>query len=212
MKNKQIIISFILGIILSIGTVYAANINTSNEFSYDNSRSNLISTNIKDSIDELYKMKVTDKVLLDKYKELVGTPTNYIFDGTNKPTTSSKTTPPEGKRVYLALYEPGKYGLCIKREDVEHCFVFGNAKEESLYMKEVFSDVEGYEGTIEGRIKATIYDAEDFECKINEEYGVLTCFDKTKYEIDNETYNDYCDLYGNESMECSSIVSSKVQI
>mgnify|MGYP004469642067 CR=1 FL=1 len=59
-KNKRFLLGFLLGILISSGSVYAASI-ISKDVSYDNSNSKLTSTNVQGAIDELYKT-ATDKV------------------------------------------------------------------------------------------------------------------------------------------------------
>ena len=59
-NNKKIFIGMLISVLISGGSVYAANILSKN-ISYDNSSSKLSSTNVQDAIDELYKA-ATDKV------------------------------------------------------------------------------------------------------------------------------------------------------
>ena len=58
--NKKNILTILICILLSFGSVYAANI-LSKDVSYDNSSSKLTSTNVQGAIDEVYKT-ATDKV------------------------------------------------------------------------------------------------------------------------------------------------------
>ena len=59
-KNKRFLLGFLLGILISSGSVYAASI-ISKDVSYDNSNSKLTSTNVQGAIDEVYKT-ATDKI------------------------------------------------------------------------------------------------------------------------------------------------------
>lgn len=52
--NIKTVVSFILGIIISGVTVYAATIIASNQVGYDNTSSGMSATNVQDAIDELY--------------------------------------------------------------------------------------------------------------------------------------------------------------
>ena len=53
--NIKTVVAFILGVIVSGTTVYAATILfASNEVSYDNTRSGMSVTNVQDALDELY--------------------------------------------------------------------------------------------------------------------------------------------------------------
>ena len=128
-------------------------------------------TNVQDALDELYTKANSDMVplWLKKYKTFADTPTNYIFDGTNKPTTASPTTPPSGKNVYLGLYADYQYGVCIKRNGTQHCFRYNNWIAESKHVQEVFSDISCYVDS--SRVRC---DASDFRCGVDS-YGYVSC-------------------------------------
>ena len=130
----------------------------STDVRYDNSNSGLSSTNVKD---ELYEKANSDSFWLKKYKTWAGTPTNYIFDGMNAPTTSSPTTPPSGKNVYLGLYADNQYGVCIKRNGTQHCFRYNNWIAESKHIQEVFSD-----GSCDVFSSTVNCYASDFRCSV----------------------------------------------
>ncbi len=53
-QNAKVITAFVLGAILTGGTVYAATVLPSSQVGYDNSTSGLASTNVQDALDELY--------------------------------------------------------------------------------------------------------------------------------------------------------------
>ena len=101
----------------------------------------------------------------------MGTPTNYIFDGPNKPTTTSSTTPPSGKNVYLGLYADSQYGVCIKRNGTQHCFRYNNWVAEAKHVQEVFSDISCGVGSDSVRC-----DASDCSCYVNSA-GYVRCTD-----------------------------------
>ena len=52
-KNYKLLIAFLLGLIVSGTTVYAAILHNSNEVSYNNRTSGLSSTTVQDAIDEI---------------------------------------------------------------------------------------------------------------------------------------------------------------
>ena len=59
---KKVIISFILGIVLS-GTVVYAYVFYAQDISYDNTNSNISANNVQDAIDKLYEIASSDKYL-----------------------------------------------------------------------------------------------------------------------------------------------------
>ncbi len=191
MINKKIITSFILGLLLSVGSVFATNILSSETFTYDNSTSKLTSTNIQTAIDELYNNKVTREYFLEKYKAFVGTPTNYNFDATNKPTTSSPTTPPEGKVVYAALYEDGSYGICIRINEAEECFKPNNYIAEKEHLKSLLTESNFYNHFYSDAVSCDIYDTGEIHCEDNNARKV------TQYR----TEWDYCQV-GADYVKC----------
>ena len=136
-------------------------------------------------------MCATVQCALDElYGRIVGfpKPTNYIFDGTNPPTTSSPTTPPSGKNVYLGLYVDGEYGVCIKRNGIEHCFKANNWEIEYNHIQQVFSDI--------GCGDASSYVsclASDFNCNVNSD-GDVDCDDNSDYL--------HCQLNSNGEVDC----------
>ena len=147
-KNTKVIIAFIVGIIISGTTVYAATTLLSQSVYYNNSTSGATSTNVQGAIDELYTRANT----WINPNNNMGTPQYYAF-GTYKgwctdtscnsyanfPTTA--TTPPSGKNVYAAKYADGQYGVCIKRNGTQHCFRGRNWAYELQHVQKVFSDV-----------------------------------------------------------------------
>lgn len=135
-KNGKLYIIgiIIVGIAIGLTTVVADTIINSTSIAYK-------TTTVKAALDELYEKANSDSFWLKKYKTWAGTPTNYILSGSDKPTTSSPTTPPSGKNVYLGLYADGQYGVCIKRNGTQHCFRYNNWIAEAKHVQEVFSDI-----------------------------------------------------------------------
>ena len=155
--NIKTVVVFILGLIIG-GSVYAATILfQSNIVGYNNAISGLSATNVQDALDELYD-KANSCVNINN----MGTPTNYINYGSNKPTTSSPTIPPSGKNIYVGLYEDGQYGVCIKRNGTQHCFRYNNWIAESKHVQKVFSDISC---TVSSNY--TNCDASDFFCGVS---------------------------------------------
>lgn len=188
--NIKFILGIILGIVLSGTTVYAATILfNADAVGFDNSGTTLNSANVQDALDELYTKADSDYFFIKKYKTLSGTPANYIFDGANPPTTSSPTTPPSGKNVYLGLYSDGQYGVCIMRNNTQYCFRHNNWLAESKYIQEVFSDVSC--GDIGTNIGCR---ASDFYCYAYSN-GRVGCLDRVT--------NEECTVYASSGVGCS---------
>lgn len=165
--NLKLVIGIIIGATISGVTVYAATVIASSNVSYSNTTSGLSATNVQSAIDELYT-KASTWINPNN----MGTPTNYIFDGSNKPTTSSPTTPPSGKNVYLGLYADSQYGVCIKRNGTQHCFRYNNWMAEKEHIQKVFSDVSC-------DVDSSFVDctASDFDCFLFS-YGGVGCYDR----------------------------------
>ena len=188
--NIKIVVAFILGAIISGTGVYAAILYASSDVGYDNTSSGMTATNVQDALDELYTKANSDSFWLKKYETFAGRPTNYIFNGTNAPTTSSSTTPPSGKNVYLGLYADNQYGVCIKRNGTEHCFRYNNWIAESKHIQEVFSDISCT--LTANRVHCNA--ASDFSCAINAN-GNIGCTDLGT--------NEDCRVYGGGSLQCT---------
>ena len=141
-SNFCVFVGIVIGLILSTTIAYAAIIVINGEqVTYDNTNTSLSSTNIQDALNELYSSALSEDYLLNKYKTLSGTPTNYLFSGKNLPTTESPTSPPNDKHVYLGLYSDGQLGVCIERNSAQHCFRSKNFIAEVMHVKNVFSDI-----------------------------------------------------------------------
>ena len=197
-KNTKVIIAFIVGIIISGTTVYAATTLLSQSVYYNNSTSGATSTNVQGALDELYTRANT----WINPNNNMGTPQYYAFGqykgwctstGTNCsslpdfPTTS--TTPPSGKNVYAAKYEDGGYGVCINRNGTQHCFRGRNWAYELQHVQKVFSDVSCIVSS------STVHCfASDFGCRVYSN-GYVYCVD---YGADAR-----CDVYSDGRVRCS---------
>lgn len=146
-SNIKLIIGILIGMVLSITTVYAATILfASSQVSYDNTSSGMSATNVQDALDELYTKANT---WIDP---------SYI-DFTTLATNTNKTI--------LA----SKNGICIKRNNKVSCFKIKNWATEQTHIQKVFSDVScsvdsSYVGC----------DASDFFCSVDSG-GSVVCLD-----------------------------------
>lgn len=197
-SNIKLIIGILIGMVLSITTVYAATILfASNQVSYDNTTSGLSSTNVQGAIDELYTRANTWINPNNNF----GTPQYYAF-GTYKgwcsssdtgcnslsdfPTTS--TSAPSGKNVYAAKYADGGYGVCINRNGTPHCFRGRNWIAEAQHVQKVFSDI-----SCDVASSCVDCGASDFYCRVDSS-GYVVCLD---YGADA-----YCYVDDAGSVEC----------
>ena len=88
----KLIISFMLGIIVSSITVYsAANIIASKKISYNNAQSNLQASNVQDAIDELYNNATNYEMLKDDMLNTIY-PVGSIYISTSLSTTAQVAT------------------------------------------------------------------------------------------------------------------------
>lgn len=181
-NNYKLLIGIIIGGILfgSIG-VYAATIAASSVSYTSNGQST-----VNGALDDLYT-RASKWVNPND----MGTPTNYIFDGGNKPTTSSPTTPPSGKNIYLGLYADNQYGVCINRNGTQHCFRYNNWIAESKHIQEVFSESNDRCRVYSSNVNCY---ASDFDCRVNSN-GFVECIDLGTFEC--------CDVIGDGSVKCS---------
>ena len=191
-SNFRIFVGIIIGLIFSTTIAYAAIIVINGEqVTYDNTNTSLSSTNIQDALNELYSSVLSENYLLNKYKTLSGTPTNYINNGKNLPTTESPTTPPTNKRIYLGLYSDGQLGVCIERNSVQHCFRSKNFIAEVMHVKEVFSDIQCYFVSYDNTEYCL---ASDFSCIVRANGSV--------YCRDHNDINGDCVIQADGSVKC----------
>ena len=192
-KNVKLVIGIIIGLIITGTTVYATILFASNQVGYNNTSSELISTDVQGALDELYTIATTWINPNDNF----GTPQYYATTGKYKgwcsstdtycssfaafPTTS--TTPPSGKNVYAAKYADGGYGVCIKRNGTEHCFRGRNWIAEAQHVQKVFSGISCNVGS-----SGVYCIASDFRCYVDS-IGYVYCHDSgTNADC---TVNDY---------------------
>ena len=187
-KNKMIL-GIIIGISLTSTIVYAAYVQAS-DISFT-SQTGLTSANVQNAIDEINEEVNTMKNTYLNTNDM-GTPTHYIFDGSNKPTTSSPSTPPSGKNVYLGLWSDKQIGVCIKRNGTENCFRANNYKAEYKHIRDVFSDVSC--SVTQNYIKCS---ASDFSCYVYPS-GRVSC---TEYS--SGVAGGSCDANGDGTVSCS---------
>ena len=191
-NNYKLLIGIIIGVILSGVGVYAATIlYNSHAVGFDNTCSGMIATNVQDALDELYEKAYADAPWLKQYKIWADAPTNYIFDGSNPPTSSSPYTPPTGKNVYAGLYYDGQYGVCIKRNGTQHCFRYNNWIAESKHVQEVFSGANDSCSINSNEVDCL---ASDFRCSVYS-YGFVRC--------DDYGTNEYCYVLGDGTVYCT---------
>ena len=183
-NRVKIIIAFILGALISGGTVYAAYLYEADEVSYSNTTSGATTTNVQDALDELYTKSNT----WINPNNIFGTPEYYAF-GTYKgwcsstdtncnsysdfPTTSTEEDPPTGKNVYAGKYSDGGYGICINRNGTEHCFRGRNWIAEAQHVQKVFSGANDRCRFYSSNVDC---DGDDFNCVVNSS-GRVSCGD-----------------------------------
>lgn len=110
-NNIKVIIAFVVGVIISGGTVYAATILAANQVGYDNTTSGITSTNVQGALDELYTRANT---WID--------PSTIQTNATGKIFASSK-------------------GIVIRRNGATHFIKANNWAEEQTHIQQVFSDI-----------------------------------------------------------------------
>ena len=149
--NIKTVVAFILGIIISGTTVYAATILfNSNQVGYDNTSSGMSATNVQDALDELYTKANT-----------------WINPSYIDFTTLAKNT----NKTILA----SKNGICIKRNNKVSCFKVNNWSEEQNHIQQVFSDVSCFVTSSNVNCSAS-----DFRCGVGSDGGV-NCYDDSGY-------------------------------
>ena len=193
---KNNIIGFIIGVIISGATVYAATV-ASSSVSYSNTNSGSSATTVKAALDELYTRANTWINPNNNF----GTPQYYAFgiykgwcsfidtncnSYSDFPTTS--TTPPSGKNVYAAKYADGGYGVCIKRNGTEHCFRGRNWIAEAQHIQKVFSDIRC------DVLSSKVVCSTSFSCNVNSN-GNVNCNDNSD--------NSNCNVNSDGSVNCN---------
>ena len=115
-KLKSFILGFLIVLIISITVTYAGTIITSEEISYDNSKSNLSSTNVKDAVDEIYDKTFTKKKIIAY---------TYSETGSNKCINGEEKTCQETK-----CYENKTAGSCVQGTIIKY---YVNATEQKVF-------------------------------------------------------------------------------
>ena len=129
-KNVKILLAFVLGILVSGVTVYAATVIGASEVSYTDNN-NLGESTVQGAIDKLYTMAANSSS--------GGGKDNTIYFAFGTPTTSSTTDYTTlNKAVFIALNGNQK-SVCIKRNSKLHCFDNNNYLIEKDHMTQVFS-------------------------------------------------------------------------
>lgn len=131
----KLIVAFVFGLVVTSTLVYATTIlYSSDEVSYDNSLSGLVSTNVQGAIDELFtKANLCGSTSGDS----IYTPISYGFDYIDEYTSASEVP----HQVFLVKYRGlRKYGVCIEGGD---CFRYNNYDEEKIHIQKVFENLGG---------------------------------------------------------------------
>ena len=119
-KNKNnliVVIGFIVGIIISATGVYAATIiGKGSDLTYSNTSSGLSSTNIQDSLDELYKykknlnclegkicLKQKNSLALGDYVKMTPTKSSYTTDTSKTGYTKTQTINPQELNLWRVI-------------------------------------------------------------------------------------------------------------
>ncbi|MBO4245134.1 MAG: hypothetical protein J5892_00130 [Bacilli bacterium] len=167
-NNIKIVIGFILGGILFGGVTFtAASSGNASGVTYTTSGT---TTTVQAKIDELYG-KTSSWFDVNN----MSAPTNYLFDD-HAPDATSPLFPPEGKRVYLAYYPDGNIGVCIFKDNEQHCFRSIEWIAESKHLQSIFPSSEcHYEYGI------LVCDNNEAGCFIQND-GIVNCWDKIEYE------------------------------
>ena len=147
--NVKTVVAFIIGIVISGTSVYAATILfNSNQVGYDNTTSGMTSTNVQDALDELYT-KANRNITGDGVTN-VGFQTNAantVFANSN--------------------------GVCIVRKGKLSCFKTNNWSVEQTHIQQVFSDISCYVNS--SLVSCT---ASDFYCTVRSD-GAVGCYDSS---------------------------------
>ena len=113
-KNYKWIIGFVVGIVVSITTVYAVTyVGSGSDLTYDNSSSGLTSTNVQDALDELYKYKECPKnfvcikkkntLAVGDYVEMTPTKSSYTIDTSKTGYSSTQTINPQELNLWRVI-------------------------------------------------------------------------------------------------------------
>lgn len=205
-SNRKIVVSFLLGVILSGTTVYAAAIIASADVSYSNTASGLTSTDVQSAIDELSHKMLTH--CPDGY-ECVKKPTetitgNFAF---GNPTTSSSTDyssvlKSNNTNVLMRLNN-SVLNICIYINNSLKCMDASNAEStlSSIMGSSSCTDTTGGNGFINAPGKKCSNSS--FSCSIFPRYNYVECSDLINKKSCNTGYK----LYTHVSASCKNSVS-----
>ena len=177
-NNIKNVIAFVVGVVISGGTVYAATELFASDIKFNNQNSNLSSTTVQGAIDEL-SIKASNSISI--------APPKYFLYG--DPTTGSTQNYTElNSRVFNGLYESGNKAVCIVRNGNLICFKKENFEKEKIHLKQVFSDVTC---TSDGGVQCT---STDFTCSLASN-GDIWCDDNQSHNhcYVGITSNSYCE-------------------
>ena len=152
-QNAKIITAFILGAILTGGTVYAATVLPSSQVGYDNSTSGLAATDVQGALDEL------------------NTKANTWIDPSYIDFTTLATNT---KKTILA----SKNGICVKIRNKVGCLKANNWAEEKNHIQQVFSGISCHVDSsvaycIDAQFSCDVTSAGYVSC--NDSYGNSAC-------------------------------------
>ena len=113
-KNYKILIGLVIGIFISITTVYAATyLGSGSDLTYDNSSSGLDATTAQDAIDELYEykkcpkkflcIKKKDTLALGDYVSMTPTKSSYTTDTSKTGYDSTQTINPQELNLWRVI-------------------------------------------------------------------------------------------------------------
>ena len=189
-SNRKIVVSFLLGVILSGTTVYAAAIIASADVSYSNTASGLTSTDVQSAIDELSHKMLTH--CPDGYECVKTITGNFAF---GKPTTSSSTDyssvlKSNNTNVLMRLNN-SELNVCIYINNSLKCMDASNAETtlSSIMGSSSCTDIAGFNSFINtsGRKCSN----SSFSCSIYRMYNYIECSDLINKKSCNTGYNSY---------------------
>lgn len=180
-NNLKIVIAFILGIIISGTTVYAATIiYNANQVGFNNSNTSLSSTDVQGALDELYTRASNCKKA----------PNNTVYYAFGDPTTSSTTNYSTLNRKIFIARNGDQRSVCVIRSNRLHCFDNNNYAIEKDHLAQVFSDV-----------SCNIYNNSGYSCSANDFWCIAYYNGNTWCRTINSTRQD-CEVYANGNGSC----------
>ena len=189
-SNRKIVVSFLLGVILSGTTVYAAAIIASADVSYSNTASGLTSTDVQSAIDELSHKMLTH--CPDGYECVEIITGNFAF---GKPTTSSSTDyssvlKSNNTNVLMRLNN-SELNVCIYINNSLKCMNASNAETtlSSIMGSSSCTNIGGFNSFINTSGKKCSNSS--FSCSIYKYSNYLECSDLINKKSCNTGYYSY---------------------